>query len=230
MKGGNIILRKLKNSKGFTIAELLVTLFLMCMLASMVVIANQMLSTVAFEAVGFSKQQLLSNTIVNSLVYELRDADNISIRSSDYLYDGTYHQTAGFVYDSLIFDFFQPTITIVGGDGTQSYSTETFREVIFVDSNDGRVYVGRAEDLYSLTGSTLSRQENAKSLLGSAMYSDCVVQLSNSTGTTGVIYPTGISESDVIDEATFQIAVSVQNTVTGLSHENLLTVNTDRFS
>lgn len=218
MKGGNIILRKLKNSKGFTTAELLAGLLLMGMLSSLIVITNQMLGTIAFEASGLSKQQLLSNAIVNSLISEVRNADNISIRTAPYSYDGGTHQTAGFVYDSSRFDYFQADIT------------RTFREVIFVNSNDGKVYVGRAEDSYSLTGTVSTYVEDPKLLVGDGTYSDCIVSLSTSSESTGVIYPTGLSTSDVIDEATFKLVVSVTDSTSGVSTDSTITVNTNIFS
>lgn len=214
------------------------TFILILMFASMVMTANFMLSSISLTMVSESQQQRLSNALINSLLVEVRDANNISIRSDisfnpmtnkydglgspSFSYNGANHVTANFVYDSRVFDYFQPGYYPDPADDTNIIRPK-FREVIFVykkgnygeDDKNGKVYVGRAEDSYSLDGSTFTPEE-PKALIADAMYHNCVVELNSDSNYFGVT-TTGLTPDDTVGSASIRVAFTITDTVTNVT-------------
>lgn len=226
------VITKLKNNKGFTMTEILVTLIFMSLFATMVIIANRMLSTIAVESVTFTQQQTLANAITSAMLIEMRDATNISLftgnnyNGTGNYYDGTntHHDTAKFVYDSKKFNFLQ------------SDHERTYRELIYVDSTSGKLYVGRAPNKYSLSTTIQSEADNynesAKALIGLGLYKDNIVKLNNNESganllSTSVKTPTLSSETEITQHAQFQLSLFLQDTTTGVTFSQDMLVYTN---
>lgn len=177
------MLAKLKNKKGFTMTEILVTLVLLSLFFSMMLNALQMLYTLTSKSNAQSHQQTLATIIVKALENEMRNATNISQGLRDYT---THPSTAGFIYDSTLFDY--------------NNLTSTTREIIFVDPSDGQLYIGNADDLSSA----------AKPLIGSAMYQGFEVRLSYNSSSTGVT-PLDDASTGTFQNGKFQIAFTLED-------------------
>lgn len=199
--------------------EILITMIFMALFTTMIVTANRMLASVSVEAITLSQQQTLANSITSAMLLEMRDAKNISLYTGNNFngtgnyYDGTntHTDTAKFVYDSNKFDFLQ------------SNPNRTYRELIFVDSTTGKLYVGRAPNEYSLSSDiqieTNNYNEAAKPLIALGLYNNNIVKLNNNLSgahllSTSVKDPYLSSPSEVIQHAQFQLSICLFDTVT----------------
>lgn len=206
--------------------EVLITLIFLSLFSTMIIYANRMLSTVVVESVAISQQQTLANSITSAMLIEMRDANNISYFTGGYNDGSTVHSdTAQFVYDSSKFDFLQSDPTI------------TYREVIFVNSSDNKLYVGCAPNSYSLSTdvqalTTGDNYTNAKTLIGTGLYKNNVVKLNDgSTKNTAVVdNPTSANvytSSDIIQNACFRLYFELIDTVSLIKYEQEMFIYTN---
>lgn len=203
--------------------ELLVTLVFMALFTNMILVANRMLASVASDSIANSQQQTLANTITSAMLIEMRNAKNISLftgnnaNGTGSYYDGTttHTDTAGFVYDSSKFDFLQ------------SNAERTYRELIYVDKDSYKLYVGRAPNEYSLSttiqGESNNYNEAAKELIGLALYKDNIVKLNNNQSgvdykATKVLSPSLVNITDVTQHAQFQLSFYIEDTRTSIAY------------
>lgn len=198
--------------------ELLITVLFLFLFTSMVITANLMLSQVAGETISVVQQTSLSSVIINALTYEMRTSSDVVAFSGGYLdeYSGITHaDNAGFVYNSKLFDFKQ-TNTYDASTGVSS--NYNYREIIFVDSNNYKLYVGRADYFYSIdpTGPSTVNEES-KALIGGAMYGDVKVYLYNPSNTS--------QKTKVNADGTFEIVLFLENDVLGTSSLNIQQVS-----
>lgn len=201
-----VILKKLNNNKGFTMTELLITMLFIVMFTGMITSANRMLAHVAGTAMSTSQQSSLSSVVIDAITSEMRSATDISYFNTSYFneYNSTTHTDhAGFVYNSKLFDY------------RQADSTINYREIIYVDSTNNKLYVGRAHSDYSISSSGTTPAEAPKALIGGAMYENVKVYLHDPTGSAKTRIVTPATTTDPVNGATFQIVLYLEDTTTG---------------
>lgn len=203
-------------------AELLVTIVFFSLFTGMVLHANRMLSSLAQTATTATQQQTLATVVLNSLLAEMRTASNI------YPYTGDFngHEHANFYYDSKLFDYLQV-----------DFSNDSYREIIYVDSTNGKLYVGRADSLQG----TSTPAVDPKPLIGGAMYSDCIIHLNDGSTNKTEVTNTGTpivddTGAEILDSsgnplgykaATFNVVIMIEDTILGTTATHTMVVNTN---
>lgn len=173
--------------------ELLITLAFFGLFTSVTTIANQMIGTSIYQAKLESQRETLANLLRDAITSEMRTANDISVFNTS-SYNG-HTDTAGFVYNSVIYDFLQTNVD------------DTFLEIIYVDNSNGQVYIGRVDPNYPTSGSAGTSTQQPKSLISSSLYGDFLVSLSVESTKTGV--SSTISNGDIVQQADFTLAFTI---------------------
>lgn len=214
-------MKKLKCNKGFTMTEILITVLLMTLFTSMVITANRMLAHIATQAITISQQTTLSSVIINAISAEMRTATDIETFSGSYIQNEldtsssrtTHSDHGGFVYNSKLFDY------------KQQDPYETYREIIFVDSTNYKLYVGKAHSSYSLSGSTPTSYEEPKALIGGAMYGDSKVYLYDAGTYSRPSSAPDSAKTGISSSNSFRLVIYIEDTASGTSSIHNQTVN-----